>query len=914
MAFTKSDGTAGSFDENGKPVGNKNDGQSIQGVDAKLGSDSANAQDGTDTSAAASIQPVNVEHSNTPSSDNRVKKLTTGSKNTDIRKGRPAGFNSYKGTFSDEAKTRTNSLGISTIRGENVAENVGDSDGALAAPPGLERERGIRPNYQFPAPGNGSPWGRDDDSWGSYVDEWVYRVYSAPPWRLWNTPLPIPDLVDPCEESRIPSSVFPNDCYKSDLCHSTSGYCGETGVLRNIYKGKLGLYDGYWYEAGNSLPIGPNTTLLAAGANEEYYASGGCCDIAENPDNSGMDRGNTWWGSVKGFYGLDDGGATLCGMTMTGIVGGQEGWAHRLNFVNSGEYASGCGLGTYACMTRDGWPVKGNSDAFQGIFFEPNDCSGSDIADLWGCYMGVGGFVHKHDTFMVGTPDDPCFCERWRRGYGSFGAWTETHPWQGYWKLDYRRDVVHLCQGSILTRSGNRHPNIVEYKDSWQQCVWTGTCSGVDGPFVMDTGLGYSPPMPPEKDASGVLPYCTPKRYIQPTTQASAEAISCFKTACNPGSRITLPEIENNDIDVKVWNDDQFRCVDKDTHLLCEEQYIFTTREVNDANRGNGVQAIAILGCCMDTAAVPPDLGECTRLFSSDTGTSGMLPVPCHEIEGTGAWVDYTGYDGSEGTPEASGDKNWYVWDRSWSGDFQGLTGECDTGMLDGADCAFHYTLAHYDCVTDDSANYSCNPDGTCTIGSHPDIDDLQMKGVDAGTSIKLVNVERCAFDYPATLPFVDCGSCYSGVALYDTGVLVFWSGQIPPNTGRNYRIDNVNKTGSISGVEKVDCGFSYDLTYMCNGIAIGPTFSDVPETGIAPTGLTRNCLGGGGGCSGDCLYTWEENWVGGNDDGIQFVQKVYAWRGPLPPRVGGNECNCVCAPPNRNGRFPNEVVNGTCT
>ena len=90
MAFSKSDGTPGAFDENGQPVGNRNDGQSIQGVNSKLGSDSANAPETVPT-PDSTIEGVNVPHSNAPATDNRVKQISSVNKNTPIREGLPGG-------------------------------------------------------------------------------------------------------------------------------------------------------------------------------------------------------------------------------------------------------------------------------------------------------------------------------------------------------------------------------------------------------------------------------------------------------------------------------------------------------------------------------------------------------------------------------------------------------------------------------------------------------------------------------------------------------------------------------------------------------------------------------------------------------------------------------------------------------
>ena len=898
MAFTKSDGTAGSFDENGKPVDNKNNGQSIQGINSKLGSDSATAQDGTDTSANSSIQPVNVPHSNAPSSDNRVKKITAGNKNTDIREGLPAGFNSYKGTFSDAAKKRTDSLGISDVFGANRAGDVGDSDGALAAAPGLARERTLPWDWRW-----GKPNPPHDMGWGDYVDEWIYRLFMGQP----ETPTlpgdPAEEMFDPCQGSGV-------DCYKSDLCHDTGVYCGEIGVIRNIYHGKLGPYSGYWYEAGNSIPVGSDTTLLASHEGEQYYSNDpiGCCNSSGKPES--LNKNYTTFMNIKRTYGVANASAEACGNLMTGLVGDRRGWLHELNFVESNDK----GLGTYGCMR-----VKhstSNSAPFRGIFFEPNDCgSGDGSADLFGCYLGTTYELNKIDSFMVGTPDDPCFCDAWQSGYGEVGAWTETHPWQGWYRLNNREVMINLCD-----RPKNRFAAAaaVDTPEAWVQCVWTGTCSGVDGPFVMDTGVGYGSdnggphgtssggggPQYPTRDASGVLSHCTPKRYLQATSQASAEAINCFKVACTANSIDHL--IDNSSLVVTSWDDAQFRCVDQNSHELCEEQYIFTAKGGTSPVLGSGNQAIALLGCCLSTSG---GSSECLDLFSLPLSSSPPGPLPCYLVEGTGAWVGYSGggYDD---------DKNWYVWDRLWSGDFIGSTGACSGESLEGADCSWVYTLAHFDCVSDDSAAYytdSVSVPPVTHVGSHPDIDNLQMVGVNTGTSVFFTDISRCSFEVRGVSePFVDCGTCYTGTSLYDTGLLVFYTGEVAPSTGRNYRIDSASKTGNLYG--NSGCGYSYGITYMCSGVEIGPSFTDVPEDAIAPTGVTRNCFGGGGNCTGKCNYVWEKHYVNGQDpNGLQYVQATWLWR-LLPPRVKGDTCNCTCSQPNRDGVFNNEVLEGTCT
>ena len=260
MAFSKSDGTPGAFDENGQPVGNRNDGQSIQGVNSKLGSDSANAPETVPT-PESTIEGVNVTHSNAPATDNRVKQMSAVNKNTAIREGLPGGYNSYKGTFTDAAKKVVAYAGIDKVTGGNISKNVGDADSSLAPPHGQQKARVSVPAWQWAW---NPKYGNTEGDWVNYIDEGMYRmIFGHPsPWRI--SEMGEPNLPNPCGNLK-------QDCLKSDLCHDSGSYCGKDGVERHIYQGQLGPYSGYWYEAGDPMLVGSTTQIIPAPVDEDYY-------------------------------------------------------------------------------------------------------------------------------------------------------------------------------------------------------------------------------------------------------------------------------------------------------------------------------------------------------------------------------------------------------------------------------------------------------------------------------------------------------------------------------------------------------------------------------------------------------------------------------------------------------------------
>lgn len=644
MAFSKADGTAGAFNPDGTPKDNKNDGGVTQGIDSKLGTDSAN-QDTTDKEASDTISSVNVPASN-DTQDARTKSVTSTSEKSSIRAGNPK-YKSNTGKLgTGNAAPTSKAQGVADAGGTDVSDRVqsSDIDRALSPPAGAAQGRMLAAaavTEDIPL-----TWWRLGDIWPI-----IFGGGGTPGPGGSTDPNPPYGDYDHHDRCFVGFSSSNSGCYESRLCTDVRDVTSGTPCekiypytkpdprqVRYVFAGALGPYSGYWMDNGDTTPNQANifgdTAMLTVGTT--------CC--YDDPDKKKRRNYGNLVTSVREYYGYGSAADRACGEMMQDEIDvvpgimvnpppmGARGLKWELKFLGSGFKEPGptspgstslcypklTGLWNDPQNCHPPYDSTFNPDRpnnFVGTFFEPS-CSGLAFgsADLVGCYGGVISYLEKVGTFLTNSETDPCFCSEKQRG--STRAILEDQAAAWMTDADWMANVY--ATGCCPEITGTERWGITDVGS------WNADHCGYDITLV-EVEIG----------------------------KASAQEGNCY--SAYPSNKVP-----------------RYCAVLPSSITVVPDTYL---HKVPNANLN--------WHCCKESI---DKTGECYGVWESGR----EYFADALDGAGNGDWVAYTGYAGSPSYP--SGDKNWYVINATFAGD--------KSGELSGVDCEWNYDLVHYECLT----------------------------------------------------------------------------------------------------------------------------------------------------------------------------------------------------------------------